>query len=331
MNVYEHAWRLIWPCDCWFCRRISRPLLSRLLKEELPMLDEMLMERERKMEEMRKMSESSLSGIDEIKNEIAEIRKSIMDLKKALVEIKAVMSDISSPYAVLSVPHQPELSAKEVKIPAKTTVTKSSKPLVSEKKVGESRKEVEKGERIMEQHGVPSIYQEYGRELEEYRREGREKAEPMSLEDMKQLIRELGSAVSKEVEESKEEMPRRIGIKRMVKILRTIYMLRKALPKESIENIIKLAEIMGLITKEEKETLLSILSLVEDGLKQNMTFDDQIIVLYILLKNLGYEDEELEDELMKIISNLVLSKKEAKHGEEEKPQTLQQLLRQSSD
>ena len=120
------------------------------------------------------------------------------------------------------------------------------------------------------------------------------------------MLRELGEVVSEE--ERKTTKPK-LDIRRVIYILKTIYNLRKALPRESIDNIIKLAEILGLITSTDREILNTIGSLVEDALKQDLTPDEQVLVLYVLLKNLGYIDEALEEEIIKIVSDVVISRR----------------------
>lgn len=300
MDVHENVWRLIWPCNCWFCRHFSRPLLSRLLRKELAILTKLLKNRRKGRVRVRKLSESTDSRFEELRKEIAEIKGSITDLKKVLAEIKGFIADISSPYAVLATSQQEEVSAEHEKSPAK------AKPKVLPRIIAsrQAMKGIEKGREKM----IPKPNEKHGREAE-IAQSISKKTETMDLEDMRQLIGELGTALA--ARESEEMPVKKIDVRKVIRILKTIYSLRRTLPRESIENILKLAEILGLVTKEEKETLSTIVSLVEGGLRHNMTLEDQIIVLYILMRNLGYMDEELEEEMLRIVSDTLIAGKKA--------------------
>ncbi len=252
---------------------------------------------------------SAKSEIDEIREEIKELRSSLEELKEVVAEIRASLSDLQNPFAVLSSPMpEPEKPAEtgppttygggenveepgvkpEVKIPVSGVRERMSSTVKKHEK----------------QAGVKPFSE-------------RAEKERLDLADLRGSIAEIGRAVREEYgrETAMTRPSRVIDVRRVIRILKTIYSLRKALPKESIENIVKLAQILGLISSEDKEVLDTVMSLVEDALKQDLTPDEQILVLYVLMKNLGYVDEDLEDEILKIVSGVILSKKKRKERE----------------
>ncbi len=255
-------------------------------------------------------TETPVTEIDELRKEISDLKKNLEELKEVVAEIRASLSDLQNPFAMLSPPPQISSEAMVPQAPEKQR---------TEEKTGLE----EKPEIKVPVSGGGEGLSRVVRKEEEYRAKtgfAGEK-EYLSLEDLRGLISEIGKAIREEVEEKPTRRGKTMDVRRVIRILKTIYSLRKALPKESIENIVKLAEILGLITSDDKEVLDTIMSLVEDALKQDLTPDEQILVLYILMKNLGYVDENLEDEILKIVSGVILSKKKKvkETGNEELP------------
>ncbi len=245
--------------------------------------------------------------IDELRKEIKELKNSLEELKEVVAEIRASLSDLQNPFAMLS-PPPPQETIPETKTP----------PAPGEREAGgviegEIEAEVNPEIKIPVSGGGKEMSKtakkEIGIKTKETMGGGKEY---LSLEDLRDLITEIGKAIHEEYGEKTIRQPKTMDIRRVIRILKTIYSLRKALPKESIENIVKLAQILGLITGDDREVLDTVISLVEDALKQDLTPDEQILVLYILMKNLGYVDENLEDEILKIVSGVILSKKKQK-------------------
>ena len=245
----------------------------------------------------------------ELIKEIKELRKAIDGLKNVIAELRASITDLTSPYAPLkSIPSTPSPSVKAQK--ASTETSKPPSESLEEKPAPKaikmeapskphppsqpSKKQMEESHPMRES---PTPHKEVFHEKEK---------KTVSLEELREVLRELGDVIK---EEEKKTIKPKLDVRRVIHILKTIYNLRKALPKESIDNIIKLVEILGLITPSDKEVLEIIGSLVEDALKQNLTPDEQVLLLYVLLKNLGYIDGVLEEEILKIVSDVITSKK----------------------
>lgn len=249
---------------------------------------------------------------NELKKEVEELKKAVDGLKNVIAELRASLTDLTSPYALLksipSIPSSPEktqetstetsksLEALEERTPT-TKASKAIKIRVPSKPHPPSKSSKTQMEEFHPMKKSSILYKEASHEKER---------KTVSLEELREVLRELGGVVR---EEEKRTIKSKLDIRRVIYILKTIYNLRKALPRESIDNIIKLAEILGLITSSDKEVLETIGSLVEDALKQNLTPDEQVLVLYVLLKNLGYIDEALEEEIVRIVSNVVISRK----------------------
>ena len=301
---------IIWPCNCLICKYFTKPLLRALLKKELRIFNEYL-----EKKKVKHMAEEVHEEVrTELRKEVEELKKAVDGLKNVIAELRASLTDLTSPYALLkSMPSIP--STEEGHEHSEAEESSESKE-VTEKQSTSMRKP-----RIIKIKTSPtprSLSSESFKEsLEESYSMSRlsptqksisydESRKSVSLEELREMLKDLGEVITEE--ERKVTRPR-LDIRRVIYILKTIYNLRKALPRESIDNIIKLAEILGLITSTDREILSTIGSLVEDALKQDLTPDEQVLVLYVLLKNLGYIDEALEEEIIRIVSNVVVSRR----------------------
>lgn len=248
-------------------------------------------------------TETPVTEIDELRKEISELKKGLEELKEVIADIKASISDLQNPFTMLSPPPTPSE-------PIARTVPKEEEV----EKAQETGREIEQGFETPVLRGGGRLSRAIKKEEIRSKTGFGEGKEYLSLEDMRELISEIGKAIREEIQEKPATRGKIVDVRRVIRILKTIYSLRKALPKESIENIVRLAEILRLITSDDREILDTIMSLVEDALKQDLTPDEQILVLYILMKNLGYVDEDLEDEILKILSGVILSKKKTKES-----------------
>ena len=304
---------LIWPCNCIICKYFTKPLLRLLLKNELEELSKQL--EKRRLKEVSYMAEEAPGEVTvELKKEVEELKRAVNGLKNAIAELRASLTDLTSPYALLK--SIPPIPSPTTETPRETSVENSSRSLEISKEASST-----KGPKVVKikvppkpqppppkfpkkqleefhpMKGSPILYKQAPYE---------EEKKTVSLEELREMLRELGEVVS---EEERSTAKPKLDIRRVIYILKTIYNLRKALPRESIDNIIKLAEILGLITSTDREILNTIGSLVEDALKQDLTPDEQVLVLYVLLKNLGYIDEALEEEIIRIVSDVVISRR----------------------
>ena len=249
--------------------------------------------------------------IDELRKEIKELKSSLEELKEVVAEIRASLSDLQNPFAMLSAP--PQETIPETKT-SSAPGEHEAEGAIEERIEAEVKPEI----KIPVSGGGEGMSKTAKKEIGIKTRETMDGGkEYLSLEDLRDLITEIGKVIREEYGEKTVRRSKTMDVRRVIRILKTIYSLRKALPKESIENIIKLAQILGLITSDDREVLDTVISLVEDALKQDLTPDEQILVLYILMKNLGYVDENLEDEILKIVSGVILSKKKRKEPRDE--------------
>ncbi len=100
------------------------------------------------------------------------------------------------------------------------------------------------------------------------------------------------------------------SLKQTITIIKTLYELRKMYPRSSIEALLKLIEALNIIPRDEVELLKTSMEIVEESLKQGVTPDESVILLYMLLKNLGIRDESLEEELTRtMLKTLTIMRK----------------------
>lgn len=72
-------------------------------------------------------------------------------------------------------------------------------------------------------------------------------------------------------------------------------------PKEIIDGFLSFATESGLVSEKEKNLLISAIKFVEEMRRRGISIREQLIMFYTIVKMLGIEDREADNEILKII------------------------------
>lgn len=238
--------------------------------------------------------------------EIKGLRSELEELKRALAEVKATLSDLTGPYSYYKPPVETEKRVKPGEIVGVERGGETTAPTSIEKSVEKEREEEVSREEVRG---------EERREIEkpaEARTEARE-----AREEFLPLLRGVQEAIMEE-----RERVVSTSLDRVVTIIKTLYELRKLYPRSSIEGLVKLLEKMNIVSSRELELLKASMEVVEESLKTSTSPEENIMLLYMILKNLGVRDEKLEEEVTKsMLRTLALMRRRGSRREESSDET----------
>ncbi|MEM3927229.1 MAG: hypothetical protein QXU13_06600 [Desulfurococcaceae archaeon] len=221
----------------------------------------------------------SQGEVDLVK-ELKELKTTVEDLKRAIVEIKATLADLTGPFSA----YRPlEETEKRVITTQAITAQPARAPIQSEK---------------------PSEAVEAGPV---------HPSEKPEVSEGKELTRVL-TGISEVLQKERARITR-AGLEKVLNTMRTLYELRRLYPRTSIETIVKMFEEMKLLTSEEVGLLRAAISLVEESLKENISHEENVLMMFMLLRQLGVRSEELEEEVLKTILDVLALKRRKQGGE----------------
>ncbi len=227
--------------------------------------------------------EYGLSQELDIGRELKDLKNAVSELKNAMAEIKAVLADLTGPYSY----YRPKEEAEMAQTRPEQVAT--APPGVST--MAEATSEAGKGGKTVEKPP---------------------KTGGGGFEDLVDILSEAGRVVREEREALKG-----VSLKQALSLMRMVYEVRKFYPKASVERILELMEQLRIVSKEEANILRTTINIVEQSLSENITPEENTLLMYMLLKNLGIRDEAVEDEVMKtVLSSLALLRARAQHASE---------------
>ena len=264
----------IWPCKCWFCRLFTRRVLGYFIKRDLQGLE---------CTGMAGRGGGVVASNElDVAKELKALKEGIEELKRSLAEVKAVIADLTGPFSLYKPPTE---------TPQQRALSPQSQP------AAESR-EVSTGEEV---HS--GVVKESGFATEKPGKKGEQVVREVEG-GFERVLGELGRVVREE--------RRRIAsysMKRLIGLIKTVYGIRQMYPRESVESIITVLEKLGVISDNELELLKASMDLVEGNIRQNVSTEETALLMYMLLKNLGVRDEELEEEATRAVLQALMVKR----------------------
>jgi len=204
----------------------------------------------------------------DVVKELRDLKTTVLELKSTMAEIKALLSDLTGPYSYYK-PREEIEAPPRPQPPAPPTGT-------AEVRAETGRVEVEKPE-VKPQ--APS-----GRGLEEITR----------------VLGEAGRIVREE-----REVLAGVSLKQAVSLMRIIYEIMKIYPKSSVERILDLVEQLKIVSREDASVLRTTVNIVEQSLRERITPEENVLLMYLLLKNIGLREEAIEEEVIRSVLNAV--------------------------
>lgn len=206
------------------------------------------------------------SEIDLVK-EIKDLKNTVQELKTSLAEIRAVLADLTGPFSL----YKPSVEEKrEVQATPPSLVQKEALVHVAESKE-------ESGRPVHQQ--VESV-----------------KPETRGIEEIVPVLEKARRVI-------KEERGKLAGVtlKKVIGLLRTLYEIRKLYPRTNVEDIVNLLEKLSIINSDEATILRTTMNMVENSLRENVTPEENVLLTYLILRNIGVRDEELEEEVLRTV------------------------------
>jgi len=112
-------------------------------------------------------------------------------------------------------------------------------------------------------------------------------------------------------EEAQEQSVRRKSaptlksMSKILKLIKTMYMLRERLPSDLLGRYVELLSSLGVVPEDDSDVVKKLFEVIDEGVKKGLSIEDQLIILHILVRTLDVESEELEEEVLRILSNMV--------------------------
>ncbi len=117
-------------------------------------------------------------------------------------------------------------------------------------------------------------------------------------------IRKLMSYVTSEAPYSAINTGNRL--RRIMRLMRVIFNLRGKIPPTLLEQYIEIFVGLGLITRDDADLVKNVLRAINEGYASGLGPEEQILLMTLLAKGLGINDEALEEEALRVIAeNLV--------------------------
>jgi hypothetical protein len=273
----------VWPWRDWYSRLIAKRILSHFISKAYVPISE--------------STTASRGGgvlgqeVDLVK-ELKELKATVSELANAVAEVKAILADLTGPYSL----YKPREEAK----PQATVQTQ-----------------------VQQAPSMPETTVTAPRVVEETRREGAQVAEkpevkpapqatrppPSGFEELAGILGEAGRVV-------REERAALAGasVKRTLTLMSIIYELMKHYPRSSVERVLDLIEQLKIVSSEEAKLMKATLDVVDQSIRENITPEENTLLMYILLKNIGVREEALEEEVLRtVLKALTTLRREGRH------------------
>ena len=305
---------------------------------KLPQVTGILERVEALEEEVQSLKDSVAKTIEGIKATLVDLRAAVAEVSNPFNIMRKYAELLGFGAQQLQGPQPqmqqlPQIPAQSTAPSAGGTMLVAAQPPASERGEPEGAEKIEKE---LSESAVLGEEEGSGGSLEDVlssalggaggEKGGEEKGEGSSSERSESLEDVLSSVSSlpeekkeeeheeaKEVEEYPQEVTlqslvmsksaKKIGLGRLIKLVKWIDAMLERMPEDSFEEIIKFATNIGLLNKDDMDLVLKAIALVIKSRQVGVRIDDQLIALYMLAKIFGIEDKEADSEIVKLAVN----------------------------
>jgi len=271
---------MLWPCNCWFCRLLTKRILSRFVRRAL------VYEAGPHAPEAPLGGEVMASQEVDVVRELRELKATTSELKSALAEIKALLADLTGPYSYYR-PKEEAERVQQLAVSATATEGRAEGPEAG----------AQAQSQVQAQARAPRAVEGVA-------------AKPSAPRELEALADILGEA-SRVVKEERSVLAG-VSLKQAVSLLRTAYELLKLYPKSSVERMLELAEQLRVLSKDEVAILRTTLNIAEQSLKEDITPEENTMLMYMLLKGVGVKEESIEEEVVRTVLSTMSSIRRAR-------------------
>jgi len=91
-------------------------------------------------------------------------------------------------------------------------------------------------------------------------------------------------------------------LRRLLRLMRMLCSLRGRVPPSLIERYVNVFVKLGLISEDEGEIVKDVLKALEEGYARGLSVEDQVVLLALIARGLGINDETLEEEAFRVVA-----------------------------
>ncbi|MEM4035502.1 MAG: hypothetical protein QXU97_02660 [Fervidicoccaceae archaeon] len=218
----------------------------------------------------------SQSEVD-LAKDLRELKTTVEELKRAMVELKAALADLTGPFSAY-------------------------KPLEDAERYSAGMQAAAPAQPQLERVSMRSEKPSEAATIEP----GHPVEKPGALEE--RGLTHVLAGISEVLHKERARITR-TGLERVLKTIKTLYELRRLYPRANIETIVKMLEEMKVLTSEEANLLKTAMNLVEESLRENISHEENVLMMFMLLRQLGVKSEELEEEALRTMLDLLTFKR----------------------
>lgn len=104
-------------------------------------------------------------------------------------------------------------------------------------------------------------------------------------------------------------------LRRIMRLMRVMFNLRGRVPPELLERYIEIFVGLRLITRDDADLVKNVLRAINEGYASGLGPEEQILLMTLLAKGLGINDEVLEEEALRIIAENLVRRTSSKGGD----------------
>ncbi len=104
-------------------------------------------------------------------------------------------------------------------------------------------------------------------------------------------------------------------LRRIMRLMRVVFNLRGKVPPELLERYIEIFVGLRLITREDADLVKNVLRAINEGYASGLGPEEQILLMTLLAKGLGINDEVLEEEALRVIAENLVRRTPSRGGD----------------
>jgi len=104
-------------------------------------------------------------------------------------------------------------------------------------------------------------------------------------------------------------------LRRIMRLMRVVFNLRGRVPPELLERYVDIFVGLRLISKDDADLVKSVLKAINEGYASGLGPEEQILLMTLLAKGLGINDEVLEEEALRVIAESLMRRTPVRGGD----------------
>ena len=104
-------------------------------------------------------------------------------------------------------------------------------------------------------------------------------------------------------------------LRRIMRLMRVVFNLRGRIPPELLERYVDIFVGLRLISKDDADLVKSVLKAINEGYASGLGPEEQILLMTLLAKGLGINDEALEEEALRVIAESLMRRTPVRGGD----------------